>query len=475
MSARVEPGTFNCLWFLDDATPVRGEVTLEPGRPPTASAVWSVTKPEEVHFDDGHIELHSSYPQEEVREEVRGRLDTGQEIVLITARLHTWYADRTSIEAAAAIIGTDLPEESNFLFESAEIQITALDAIGGVAPLMAGSAASSASHPREWTVKQNGAASQSWSSDRATLNLYYSSRASAFDPYQFSVEHTPVLNIKLEAPISLRTWIDDWCTPLQRVIGAATGRYERITHIALRQNNDSWWAVVFGSGITQSPYVSQRSEVGKLNPAFTTYGDNISLLELIQGWRQQQRDGNPLIDAYNPAVLTPEQHPRSRLLLLLQVLEAVYGFENKEALVESAERHSEKRIALIDKLKELSTQEILEDSEFQFLKKNISKYPAQGLDQALRAHFRSLPTRDIITELSGLGVIREASADQSDKSPENALRIIRNNLSHGQVIYPVEDMNRLARLLDRVTRAVFLRILGCQPDVIKRVAEKRRA
>lgn len=473
---QIDPGTYSCRWDLGDGDLVRGELELRADRPPSGNAIWMVGKDKEVTTVEGHKELHYDFPQTVNQATLFGRLDSGQEVLLIDVQLETWWEDRTRIDAAAAIVGHEVPREDQPIFSAAEVQITALDALGGRPPISSTSfSVPDENNPsRKWIIERNGDSVQKWSLDEIEVQLSYNSRASTFDPYKFSAAFTPVLNIRTQNPISLREWIDDWCIPLRRIAGAATGRREEIAYLALEADG-GWNVAVFGSGITQAPYESNLASVRDAKPAFTTARDGISLLSLIQGWKTQRDAGNPLIEVYDPVMLARQQHPRSRVLLLIQLLEALYGFENLAILEERSVKHAEKREKLVELLTKLRDDGQIETADLRFVKDRMPKDSPRSLDEALRAHFQSLPDTSILDELKDLPIIKEVASTLKPPTSENALRVVRNKLSHGERSYPIPELDNLARLLDRIVRAIFFRVLGCDADVSKRALDGERA
>jgi hypothetical protein len=98
-------------------------------------------------------------------------------------------------------------------------------------------------------------------------------------------------------------------------------------------------AQVYGSALHQKPYSSKYNEILKVQPAFTLKADNLSLLNMVQEWQSQAAQHNPLLETYGSTVVIPQQHPRSRYLLLIQALEGLYGYENASELELQAQKH----------------------------------------------------------------------------------------------------------------------------------------
>jgi len=110
----------------------------------------------------------------------------------------------------------------------------------------------------------------------------------------------------------------------------------------------------------------------------------------------------------------------------------------------------------------------LEKEQREFLKKNLGKRPASSLDDALRAQFTSLPL-DLSDELATSRLIKDLAADlRPHDGAVGTVRLIRNDLAHGTQGYHAADLHEVAGILERVTRAHLLRVMGCPTAVIER-------
>ncbi len=64
------------------------------------------------------------------------------------------------------------------------------------------------------------------------------------------------------------------------------------------------------------------------------------------------------------------------------------------------------------------------------------------------------------------------SASEVKINTYGALRVIRNNLAHGNRGYDASDLHAVTVILDKVTRAHTLRALGCEMKIQQRVFGK---
>lgn len=466
------PGTYPCIWNLGDDGAVDGEIVLSASASPSGNARWSVEKPTVLELEDGRREEQSSFPQTGTLPYLKGRIkNSGEDILLGNVSLYTWFSDDTIVDADFALVGHSLFEMMDDGFRTANLQVTALDAISGSPPIASTTFPTRNVGSMTWSAEWNENSRQTWVGEQAEICLEYNARATVHDPYRFAVKFTPTLKISLKYGISAERWFEDWCNPLIRIVSAATGGVEGLTYLSF-QCDDGSNVTAFTSGISQAPYASNINDVRGAKSAFTTSRDGLSILAMIEGWRSQREAGNPLIEGYNPALLVRRQHPRFRVLLLLQFLEALFGFENRTDLDRQKTIYLEKRNSLIDRLTALRDSELLTTAELRFAKSAIQKSPPQGLDTALRYHFERLPSSNVVDNLSSHALIERVASTLQPATVENALRVIRNQMAHGERDYPVGDLDKLASILNRIVRAIFLELLDCGEEACRRALQE---
>ncbi|MCW3038784.1 MAG: hypothetical protein JWM31_689, partial [Solirubrobacterales bacterium] len=112
----------------------------------------------------------------------------------------------------------------------------------------------------------------------------------------------------------------------------------------------------------------------------------------------------------------------------------------------------------------------LSTEDSRFLKRNLSKRPPSTLETPLRYCLDALPV-DLSPSLEGSKLVKQLLSEGATSMPD-ALRIVRNDLAHGNRGYDMTDLRELAELLDRVARAHLLRVLGCPESAQKRVLQR---
>ncbi|MFD1826781.1 MULTISPECIES: hypothetical protein [Mumia] len=230
------PDDYLATWQLPTAAggtfEAYGALTVEAGKPPKGTTHGD--------FDDALEHMApgvTGFPQHVDAPVVTGRLSNGASVILINARVTYWVSDQAIINAAAAIITLADVASEGALFTQCEVQIGGLDAIAGVPPIkntkfpkgIAGTWAAELD-PKDFR--------QEWNDTDATVGLTYFGSFRSFDPYTFGMGFSPVAWCRLEQPVPLRQLLDDWVTPLRRVVSIATGRAEEITYLSLYPGSD---------------------------------------------------------------------------------------------------------------------------------------------------------------------------------------------------------------------------------------------
>ncbi|MGK5441807.1 hypothetical protein ACSNN7_08290 [Micromonospora sp. URMC 105] len=474
---RVDPDEYRCKWRIPRAdgslVEVDGDVELKANRPPRAGAYGDVP----VAWDLADGQHSAGFPQVTEIPYLRGRMLNGQDVVLIDSTLWVWAPDRALIDARAALVGPCIEDQLDILFDVAKVQISGLDAIAGIGPLRP-----SMPSPRpegepylaqSWRIDGEPRSAQEWADENAEVRLEFDGSFSLLDPYFHRMSFSPVVVIKLQQPISFDQFIERWLEPLRRLTSLATGRQERTTFLSMASPGPEALrerlVQVYGFGLHQAPFASRRNDLIKVKKVFTTAGDRLSLLHLLNRWQSLGDVHHPLLETYGSSIVGADQHPRARFLLLIQALEGMYGYETREDFVEREKRHVAQRGAVL-----AAVQHSLYKDAQKFLKNYLSKRPPESLDTALSRLFKALPI-DVMPRLAETSLVKLLADDaRRPQGVPGALRLIRNDLSHGTRGYDTQKVNEVAGILEQVARAHLLRILGCASDIQERALEQDR-
>jgi hypothetical protein len=440
-SGAVKPGLYDCIWNLDGQE-VQGTIELVGGKFPHGTAKFILVS---CAIPNGW-----AFPGTEQRDRVTGYIDeVGRTVVLVGVTVSTRWENLTFLDADYALVGHRLGDDHDLVFP-----------------------ASYDARLMEWSARSEGGTSRKWSDDGLSVELDFWSSATVSDAYRFGVRFAPWATITSQEGNTVRQWYRGWCADLLTLVSAATGRVESLTHMHFAA--DGTTVTVFTRGVSQSPYYAAQDR--RTQVCYTVIGDDgdgDSLLDVLRQVQAKRKEGHPLVDGYDPAILDRAQHPRSRVLQLVQWIEAGQGFETRDTWERRVEDHTTKREDLIVALAKECDDGVLTAAQLRFAKNALSKKPYSSLEDALRAVFGRHPGLDIRKRLADLQLIQDQLALDECNSVENAVRLVRNGLSHGAVDYDAGQLDRLASVLRHLVRADYLWLLGCgyQPQMIFELGE----
>lgn len=462
-----DPGDYLCTWHVplegDKFGDIQGLLTVQANRPPEGQIHGDLP----IRWQEGPGEQRSvGFPQHVECEVLTARLSTGANAVLTDALITYWFPNQGHVSGASAVLTLDdVTREAQPAYSRIEFQVEGLDAVAGVAPLK------SMSWPNmknlrhlegTWSAEGNPDSSQEWSDGDINLGLDYNATVRTFDPYSYRIGFSPVVRIEVPKALTIREWIDEWVQPVRRIVSICTGKVVDLTYLATRApagQPSARHGQVFGTGITQQPYESLQTRIRDWRTALMLKSDDVSLLTLTRAWQGLERQHHPLIETYGAMLTSHDQHPRSRFLLLVQAIEGLHGYETRQHYEKRRKRHEERRAALIE-----TTKEHLDSDARKFLKRNLRKEPISNAEEALQAMISGLPV-DLMHLLDATKLV-QAVKQEEPVTTVGALRVVRNNLSHGVRGYDPEDLHTVLQILERVVRAHALRLLGC-PDIVQ--------
>lgn len=471
----LEPGEYRVRWALPDLDGSlldrEGDLELRAERPPTG-AVYDVPV-ERTFLADGSYYLTG--PQVRVFELIRGQLLNGMSVVLLDAEVTTIDGQVGALTATAALVGHTDDDSLDNAVSSLEIQLHGLDAVAGVGPIkwvnFPGDKKDARYLDRSWHADGNPDSTQVWKDDGAEITLKFYNSVSPPNGFIYRVLFSPVLVITISTPLSLRDALTSWVEPLRRIISLSTGEKEAVTYLgaAVGSSGASHPFQVYGSRLTQSPYASDAN-VGRRGYRSFQFGDGgPSLLEMLRSWQALRNAHHPLLETYAEMMYAPTQHPRSELLTLLQALEGLYGYETRDAYDERLRTHAEQRKSVVAEIRG-----VVSAAAVAFVKKHLARRPGESLDHILRHALGGLP-RDLTDELTNTDLLQRVTRDKTvgASGPFDALRIVRNDLAHGNRGYDARELDDVVRILDGAVRAHLLRLLGASAAVQEREQARR--
>ncbi|RAV03741.1 hypothetical protein [Mycolicibacter senuensis] len=452
-SGAVESGEYNCIWKLDGQD-VLGTIELAGGKFPRGTAAYTLpacARP-----------FGGAFPASERRDRVTGYIDAvGRTAVLIDVKVSTQWRNRTYLDAAYALVGRGLGGEDTPTFHEVRFQTTGLELLCGFVPLTHTAYPPSLDGTPQWSARSEGGIFREWSDEDASVKLDFASSATIADPYRFRVRFAPWATIKSREALGGRAWFRGWCTDLLTLVSAATGRAETLTHMQFETGQGT--VTVFTARVSQTPYYAAQDF--RTHVSYRVGGeDGESLLDVLRSVQARRVVRHPLIEGYDPAILDRAQHPRSRVLQLVQWIEAAYGFETRDSWERRVTDHTTKREDLVEALTRARDNGALTTQQLSFAKRALSKKPYASLDEALRAVFDRHPGLDIRRRLGDLPIVQDQLAVDDCDTVESSIREIRNGLSHGSADYDAWKLDALAEVLRQLVRADYLQLLGCAYD-----------
>ncbi|WP_181035009.1 HEPN domain-containing protein [Arthrobacter sp. B0490] len=481
LSMALEPGLYRVEWSIPGMDGrlqiLSGDLTLEADTQPIAEVYGDVPCLWES-VEEGIDERKASFPQFVEHRDLRGRLLNGLNVILLDARLQIVDPERAVINARAALIGRQEHQDDEPLISRLEMQFEHLDAVSGVTPIKSvtlPNVSAQLNKGLSFGAETNPGSNLEWTDHTAKVEFRYVTSSTSADGYFFRVAFSPLIVVSFKQAISFDSALSGWLEPMRRLISLATRKQAATTYLAVGLEGDenrSIWGShqVYGSALTQAPFASRDSVVRKARQSFTFSEDGHGVLALIRRWQELQAEHHPLLETYGSMMFAPIQHPRSTYLLLIQAIEGLHGYEDQDAYAERLHKHKETLKCVLSALKETP----LSKDHFKFIKNCISNRPPENLDKRLKAVAAGAPI-DFAPKLARTALVQSV-IDQPDGPTDwaGALRVIRNDLAHGNRGFDPRELLDVVRLLDGIVRAQFLRVLGCAPEAQKKTQSGER-
>lgn len=469
----LEPGEYRVQWTIPSRE--GGEITLEgdleliADRPPRAHAYGEIPG---TH-SGGPGERVASFPQSYAGGLVRGLLLNGQHVLLVDTTIDVIFPERAVLHARAALVGRDRAPEGDLLVAKVKAQVEALDAVTAIPPIRKTEVpvqVPPGTRHLDWSWKAYGQpeSTQTWADAGAAVEIRFLNTYSVADWYAFRVTFSPVVLVTPATPLAFDAVFDDWIEPLRRIISLSTRRRERLTFVSVTlagtaeaapQDDEALEFQVYGSAIHQDPFASRGADAGRLSPVFRFSPQNMSLLAMLRRWQELAAGHHPLLESYASLMYARDQHPRSRLLLLIQAIEGLYGHETHDAYQARKEAHQARHKEILAHLAQSQDEDLMS-----FVKKHLMKSPPASLEEALGKTLKAAPVNIV-------PVLKATPLLTGHESVPSGLRVIRNDLAHGNRGYPAEDLYEIVAPLDGVVRASLLRVLGCDEATQRRAQE----
>lgn len=463
-----EPQEYMCTWHLPKAVQDRdenqlvdvlGTIDLTGHRHPTASFQGILP----YASDSGR----ANFPQSNDFNCLTGTLSSGIHVALLNGQTSYWLHNGGGAKGAFAVLSTKPFEHDNYRkYQSVELQIDGLETIVDVAPTTIEFTKRTDEHDESYKISIPTRNSLDWNNQESQIRLGYAGSLRP-DRFNFRTSFAPYLRVDIEKPLDLVDWWLQWIIPLCDLLEVINGKPLDIMYLLAFEDKDATGSQrradqVFRYDILQDCIKIDDNKFNHIKPVINLQEDGVNLLELINKHRELKTSKHPLIETYNVNALSEDQHPRSRYLLLIQAIEGLYGYEHKEEYQQRCEQYTEKRNALLEKVKPAISKE-----DFRFLNRNFPRKPFSGLRDALNSTFQGLP-KSVLDQIDGSEIVTHFINKPGSKrmSAADALTNVRNRLSHGSSLSDPNDLEEICSLLDKIVRAEIFRVLEL-PDVVR--------
>ncbi|GLY53167.1 hypothetical protein [Lentzea sp. NBRC 102530] len=442
---------------------VPGTVRLQPGRRPRALArglpeLWHALLP-----GDDTADL-PSYPYLERIPELRGRLLSELEVVLLEVEGRHQFPGAASGSAAAALVGRTLPRGDELNTQAVEFQVGGLTELAGVSPL----------HGLEIDLPQQGPASdyrivwdpesrQSWTTaDGDEISVEFVPHTIDTTLYGFGIAPYPVVRVHGPRPRTVLEWLISYAQPLMQLTTLVTSQPQRIRWLELGGRRNPWTAQVFAENVVQDPYTATMPSTA---PVVLRLGPGGAVLpDLLQQWLELEQDCGTLFE-YLTAGMQETMSTRTRYLFLLPALEALHSARHGDETAANAPNQA--RLQLLQRI--VAADDVTEE--------NAAVLTARLTPPTARGYQLHERLRELAGDLDP--VLAQRIRPSIDPIPPLLQRIVtgardvwdivgttRNRLAHGNSNVPsAEQLLALARLAHTLVVALTVQHLG-QPDLL---------
>lgn len=475
-------GEYLCTWNLPsgDGTTigVQGNLILGSGHWPQGYAYGDI--PFEFDMKNKKFSSTISFPQRREYERLTGTLTSGVEVELHNCMLTMSDIGQATLVGTAAVLSQESfsPGESR-TYRTIQIQIEDMHLLADKRPLEAISLPRVS--PFKYSATVNEKARVEWMTDEHSLRFGFNRTLKNLDFNEFRLLFSSVFTLESSQPLTALEWYSQWVEPLRELLSVAFGEPKNVDYVLGSKTDFGFRAAkdqLFGWRIAQEPQNTKSPDPRGPQTFIPLVSEDVDLLGLLLKLKELNDSGHPLIQTYSTLAVTHDQHPRARVLLSLQALEGAHGHRTKEQWDERVEKHQKTREAVLSKLQKVIDETVgdeqLTKNDLKFLKEKLLKFPPRGLAEALREVFNQLP-EGVVEEFNKIDSLRqivEGLGTPSFANTTQAIVEVRNDLSHGNVSYPSEDLHLLAKILDRIVRYEFLQTIGLDRELASLVLSK---
>ncbi|WP_327395425.1 ApeA N-terminal domain 1-containing protein [Streptomyces phaeochromogenes] len=437
---------YQCTWVVDGVN-VAGTLELAGGKSPRGEIFdipgewWT---PSENSEESGY---HTFSPHIRKFPELRGRLRTNHEVVLIDAQISFLFPGEARIFARMALCGLELTDDSQS-FDSVEFQVGGLTELSGHRPLKEMRFPNTYTPDMEFSVKWNVEADQTWCAGTdEEISLKFAPYTKFDRGYSYSVSPYPVITVK-GGPRTAEKWLEEYVRPLSQITQFATTQQQPISWVLLDIQGEAHKTVqVFAREISQEPYTAGSPYAGGITTLLRVGPNNVSLAKLLKDWRSIQA-GQDVFFEYLTISLTDDRSLESRFLAVIPSLESYHSVKYGLGPIDSKEFKKHRR-GVIKRIKEA---EGVTTDDAEWLDKWVSTLGTYELRDRLSRLFSDLPEelqQRIRLKIDPLPEVLNGII-QNSQDVWHIMGKVRNNLAHGgkrPTVNQLATLNRLAHTM----------------------------
>lgn len=270
-----------------------------------------------------------------------------------------------------------------------------------------------------------------------------------------SARYSGWIQLDFNQPLELRDAIHDWVEPLRRVLSINSGAKEELGSVSVGLLPEGVGSPIFfdlyGTAIFQRVDTAIDGVAPSRRPAHAFDSEEPELLQWLGRWKELDTMDHPLVALFGSSLYYADR-PRTRFLEATQSLEAAWYFDRSLQVADQDRDYTDQRDAARGWLAAQSS------VHANFSRDNLPSRPSRKLSVILQdylaAHIDQI--RYLIAKSSAVEALLH-SGDAVD--PFDAVRVIRNRLSHGEIVAS-RGLPELALALELAVKTKILERLG---------------
>ena len=433
ISRRLPPGVYEVNWHL---VGVAGQVTIAPGSVELRANEQPLGIVQGPELMDWVGDVNGGLLSEFAVDVLSGEVESGEWINLVEVTASAFPFEARAF-AAAALVGDEMLSKRGVAVDALRLQVAGL-----------------------YDVCVNASETTGLLGRKSGVTASVIIDSSDTSPIQ---REARAIELAFDRPRVIRDAIGEFVEPLRRIFSIASGKAQPITALSVGVAAEDFtrppvWFDVFGRAIGQAVEWRIPDIPAHNAPALVLGPGEPDLLDMLATWKELDQWQHPLVEIYGNSIYG-ESHPRSRFLFIVQTIEGTWGIDNRASRAHDVDQY---RLDRATALRSIS------GSGLEFVRDNLRSRPAENLAEKLRASCAEFVV-EIEHQLQQDGGVVGLIRDEEDiRDGADAVRVMRNGLSHGDRTFDRSTLRHVAGVLERAVRRLLLRRLGASEDAQRR-------